>query len=55
MIENHIVNAQQVPAEKLIAFDQMMNVRPRIFLTGGAIALGIEGLVGKFVHGAAQL
>ena len=55
MIEREIVDTEEVPAEVLAGFREMVEVAARVVLACVAVTVGVDGLFRKFVHGARQL
>ena len=55
MIEREIVDTEEVPAEVLAGFREMVEVAARVVFARVAVTVGVDGLFRKFVHGARQL
>ena len=53
--EVDVVLAEKLPTERLLRFCEMVKVGAGMFATGLAIARRVEGLVGKFIHRAAEV
>ena len=55
VVKSNVVQGEQVPAERLFRFDEMMKVRARVVGASQAVARGIKFLLRELVHRAPHL